>query len=147
MIPRNKLAEFKRCADAQSPLPDRWIPWETLGIQRVILLEKEIWQLASDQELLDRIVTRFRDKGYVQVPGYRRFRYLRQTTGAVVVGREDGQDARIPFRKMLDGIAAARDNRSVFAKGPSSLREYDITHINSPIWALLHLVTTNEFDE
>lgn len=90
------------------------------------------------------IIRRFKEQGYCQVPGYNRFGYVGEASGAVVVSRERGQDARIPFRKLEQAVQAVRSDPTVYDRGPSALREYGITHISSPIWSLLHLLRKRE---
>ena len=90
------------------------------------------------------ILTRIRDQGYSQVEGYKRFRYLRETPKSVILIRETGGEARIPFEKIRQALGAVQENPKVYSAGPGSLREYGITHINSPIWSLIHLVTLAE---
>ncbi len=59
----------------------------------------------------------------------------------LVVTREDGKDTRIPFAKIAESVNAVRKDPKIYSGGPSKLRDHGITHINSPLWALLHLLT------
>ena len=95
--------------------------------------------------ILKQILINFTAKGYSQVPGYNRFGYIGQTDSAVIVSRETGQDTKIPFAKILMGIEAVKQKRSVYDAGPASLRDFEITHINSPIWSLLHMVPKSDY--
>ena len=94
--------------------------------------------------LVKKIVKRFKEKGYSQVEGYNRFGYMRETPSAVIVSREKGKDTAIPFAKIEKAIEAIREEHNVYSKGPSALRDYGITHINSPVWSLIHLLSLNE---
>ena len=87
----------------------------------------------------------FRNNGYAQVKGYNRFGYLRETDTAVFVSRETGKNTRVPFDKVLLGIEALQDDSNIYSAGPSTLRNYDITHQNSPICAMLHLLPLSEY--
>ena len=100
--------------------------------------------MKPSNELVREIAKRFREKGFSQVEGYNRFGYVRETPSSVVVSRENGQDTPIPFAKIAMAIDAVRKEHSVYFKGPSALRKFGITHINSPIWSLLHLLSLNE---
>ena len=100
--------------------------------------------MKSSDDLVQKIVKRFKEKGYSQVEGYNRFGYVRETPSAVIVSREKGKDTTIPFAKLLKAIEAVRDEHKVYSKGPSALRDYGITHINSPVWSLIHLLSLNE---
>lgn len=90
------------------------------------------------------IVERFQKKGFAQVSGYKEFGYISKTDKALTVSREDGEDTKIPLIKIEEAINAIRSNNSVYDDGPSSLRKYGITHITSPIWALVHLLSLEE---
>lgn len=96
--------------------------------------------------LLGKILQRFSDKKVCQVEGYNSFGYIRETNNSVYVTRENGQDTPIPFKKIIIGIEACQKNLSLYNLGPGELREYGITHINSPIWSLLHLLKEEEYN-
>lgn len=90
------------------------------------------------------IVERFQKRGFAQVPGHKKFGYVSKTDKTLTVTREDGEDTKIPLAKIEEAIKAIRLNNSVFDDGPSSLRKYGITHITSPVWALVHLLSLEE---
>ncbi len=90
------------------------------------------------------IVNRFQSREYAQVPGYNRFGYVERSNSYVLVSRESGKDTKIPFTKIAEAIAAVRRDPKVYSEGPSRLRQHGITHITSPLWALLHLLTLEE---
>tara|TARA_R110002049_G_scaffold272440_1_gene449975 strand:+ start:7387 stop:7692 length:306 start_codon:yes stop_codon:yes gene_type:complete len=95
--------------------------------------------------LLGKILQRFSDGGISKVEGYNSYRYLRETENAVYVGREQGQDTRIPFKIIIVGIEALKANPELLNKGPNALREFGITHINSPTWSLLKLLSPTDY--
>ncbi|WP_339790450.1 hypothetical protein [uncultured Imperialibacter sp.] len=95
--------------------------------------------------LLGKILKTFKTAGHAQVPGYNQFTYLRETENMVVVGREKGKDTNVPFKKILIGIEAYQSDRSGYDKGPTWLRTYGLTHLTSPIFALLHLLKKEEY--
>jgi len=90
------------------------------------------------------IVNRFKERGYAQVPGFNRFGYVKQGNSYVVVSRETGKDTKIPFVKIAKAIEAVRKDSKVYSEGPSRLRQHGITHITSPLWAMLHLLSLEE---
>jgi hypothetical protein len=102
--------------------------------------------MVSIDSKLNIVVERFKKQGYAQVPGYNRFGYVNKTNKALVVSRENGKDTRIPFDKIVKAVDAIRENNSAYSNGPSALRKYGITHINSPIWALVHLLSLEEIN-
>ena len=95
--------------------------------------------------LLGKILQRFSDMGFCKVEGYNSFQYLRETNNAVYVGRERGKDTYIAFEKVIVGIEAFKSKPSLYEEGPSALREFGITHITSPIWSLLHLLSIDDY--
>ena len=87
----------------------------------------------------------FKKKGHAQVSGYKRFGYLKETETAAYISREAGKDTRVPFEKMLIGIEAYQHNPENYDMGPSVLRQYGLTHVTSPIFALLHLLPKKSY--
>ncbi|MGB3151495.1 MAG: hypothetical protein WBB27_12615 [Maribacter sp.] len=95
--------------------------------------------------LLGKILQRFSDLGISQVEGYNGFKYLRESNNSVFVGREQGKDTPLPFKNIIIGIKAIKSDPQVYDKGPNALREFGITHITSPIWSLLHLLSIDDY--
>jgi hypothetical protein len=95
--------------------------------------------------LLGKILQRFKDKTVAQVDGYNSFGYIRETENSVFVTREAGEDTPIPFGKILTGIDAYKTNNSLFQTTPTALRDFGITHVTSPVFALLHLLDEEDF--
>lgn len=91
-------------------------------------------------EVTGELVGRLRELGYTQVDGYNRFGFIRTTDRAVYVTREKGEDTPIPFARIEKAINAVRQDPTVYSDGPGRLREFGITHVNSPIWSMLHLL-------
>ncbi len=96
------------------------------------------------KEIRKRLIERFQESDIAQVPGYNQFSYIRETGNAVYVTRETGKDTRIGFDIIETAIQAVRMDTSVYHKGPSALRAYGITHVNSPTWAIIHLLPLSE---
>jgi len=95
--------------------------------------------------LLGKILQRFFDKKVAQVEGYNSFGYLKETNQAVRLTREGGADTVVPFKKIIKGIEAYKANPQLYDEGPSALRQFGITHVTSPIWAMLHLLDKNNY--
>ena len=95
--------------------------------------------------LLGKILQRFSDIGDCQVGGFNKFGYIRETNNAVYVSREKGKDTPIQFQKIIHGIEAFQSNLELYNEGPSALRKFGITHVTSPIWSLLHLLSVEDF--
>ena len=93
---------------------------------------------------VSRIVDLLESRGFAQVAGYNRFGFVERGTSHVVISRENGKDTRIPFAKIEQAVLAVRRDPKVYSEGPSRLRTHGITHITSPLWALLHLLTLND---
>lgn len=95
--------------------------------------------------ILGKILQKFCDMKVSQVNGYNRFCYIRETNNAIYVTREKGKDTKIPFKKILIAIDAYKENPSSYDFGPNELRSFGITHLNSPIWSLLHLLPVENY--
>jgi hypothetical protein len=99
----------------------------------------------DSEVLLDKILKAFREKKIAQVEGYYPFGFIRETGKAVWVTRKKGKDTPIPFIKILNGINAYIAKPELYNEGPSKLRGYGITHVNSPVWSLLHLLSISDY--
>ena len=95
--------------------------------------------------LLGKILQRFYDRKAAQVEGYNSFGYLKETNQSVLVTRQAGADTVIPFEKIIKGIEAYKANPQLYDEGPTALRQFGITHMTSPIWAMLHLLEKNNY--
>ena len=95
--------------------------------------------------LLGKILQRFKDKTFAKVDGYNSFGYIRETDKAVFVTREAGEDTPIPFVKILKGIDAYKSNTTLHQTTPTALRDFGITHVTSPVFALLHLLNEEDY--
>ena len=91
------------------------------------------------------LIARFKENGDAQVEGYKKFEYVRETNNAVIIRRENGNEVRIPKGTLKKAIEAVQNEPQVYNEGPTKLRKYGITHITSPVWAILHVVNLKEF--
>tara|TARA_A100000171_G_C2117910_1_gene138973 strand:- start:1117 stop:1332 length:216 start_codon:yes stop_codon:yes gene_type:complete len=64
--------------------------------------------------LLGKILHRINDKKTSQVDGYNSFGYLKETNQDVFLTRENGDDTRIPFEKILKAIEAYKNNIELY---------------------------------
>lgn len=95
--------------------------------------------------LLGKILQKFSDQKISKVEEYNAFEYIRETNNAVSVTREDGKDTTVLFSKIIIAIDAFKENPELYFEGPGKLRDFGITHVNSPVWSLLHLLTIEEY--
>jgi len=96
------------------------------------------------EDMVSALISRLKQRGYAQVTGYNRFGFVRQADNYVVVSRENGKDTKIPYSKLAVAIEAVQKDSKVYSEGPSRLRKHGLTHITSPLWSLLHLLTLEE---
>ena len=93
------------------------------------------------------IMKRIKSQKTAQVPDYYEFKYIEDDANSVTVLREKGTKAKIYLKDLMTGIEAVQKDVTVYVDGPDRLREFGITHINSPVWALLHLLDFDEFND
>jgi hypothetical protein len=101
----------------------------------------------DSKNLLDKILQRFKKQGKAQASGYNAFLYQSETSDGVNVLREKGTVAKVTFVKILVGIEAYKENPQLYNQGPTALREFGITHITSPVYAMLHLLGMDEYQQ
>lgn len=95
--------------------------------------------------IFGRLLQRIIDQGYAQVNGYNCFEYVKHTDSFVTILRENGQEALIPFKKLLIGIEGYQSSPSDYNTGPTALCKYGLTHITSPIFSILHLLDQSDY--
>lgn len=95
--------------------------------------------------LLGRILQRLIDQGFAQVEGYTRFGYIRLTEKSVRVTRESGQDTPVPFARLMAAIGHYQNDPALYDGGPGALYNFGVTHLTSPIFALLHLLPKSAY--
>lgn len=95
--------------------------------------------------LLGRILQRFIDLQIAQVAGYNSFGFIKLNKTSVIVSRENGKDTIVPFAKIIVGIEAYQETPSLYDEGPTALKTFGITHVTSPVFALLHLLTMDDY--
>lgn len=95
--------------------------------------------------LLGRILQKLEDNGKAKVPGYNTFKRVKEKENSIILLRENGNEATIPFKTILLGIEYYKMNTQAYDKGPTELRKASITHITSPVYALLHLIPKHHY--
>lgn len=95
--------------------------------------------------ILGRIIQKLIDQGYAQVEGYNRFGFIEIKGVTIWISREKGKDTPVPFAKIIDGIEAYKSNLELYDQGTNPLRDFGITHVTSPVFALLHLLKKSDY--
>ncbi len=90
--------------------------------------------------IFSRIIQRLLDQGHAQVFPLNYFGLIAIKANSVLVSRENGLDTSIPFSRLELAIKTFQQNPKLYSNGPNALRPFGITHLNSPIYALLHLL-------
>lgn len=90
--------------------------------------------------IIGRILQKIIDKGICQVEGYNRFVLKSYDAKSITLIRENGKDVRISFSTLKDVIEKYKQNPDDYDLGPSKTRDYGISHINSPVWSMAHLL-------
>jgi hypothetical protein len=99
----------------------------------------------NSEIILGRIIQKLIDKGYAQVSGYNSFGFIELKGSSIRVSREGGEDTPIPFGRIILGIDAYKLDNNLYDNGPAALRSVGITHLNSPIFAFLHLLSKADY--
>ncbi len=94
--------------------------------------------------VVSEIILTIEKHGIAQVPGYNAFRFVRTTPSAVIVLRENGNETVVPRASIERAIEQVRIDYTVYIDGPGRLRDVGLTHVTSPIWALLRLLPLND---
>jgi hypothetical protein len=97
--------------------------------------------------VVEAVIAAAEAEGEFGVPGYVRFTYLKQTSSEVIVRRRNGNEARIPKATLAAALEGVRAKHALYIAGPDALREVGITHVNSPVFALLRLLPLNKLIE
>lgn len=97
--------------------------------------------------LLGRILQILIERGKSKYQTYNDFVYDSYDGKAIYVIRENGERAKLYFRKILVAIEAYQQDATAYDEGPSRLRDFGLTHITSPIHSLLHLLKKEDYLE
>lgn len=97
--------------------------------------------------ILNKILSKFKEKKTIQVKGYNSFGYLRETENTVYISREKGKDTPIPFTKLIIAIEDYQKDNDLYDLGPSALRSSGLTHVTSPIWSMLHILEKTDYQK
>lgn len=99
--------------------------------------------MRSELEVAELIIERFKAKGYAEGPR-NKFGFIKDDGKSIVVSRETGQDTPIKRDYIAEAVAVVRMEPNIYSAGPSKLRPYIKRRIQSPLWALLQLVSLKE---
>lgn len=96
--------------------------------------------------LLGRILQRFIDLQIANLAKYNEFGFIKLNKTSILVAREKGKDTIVPFAKIITGIEAYQKIPELFNESPTALRAFGIMHVTSPVFALLHLLTLDDYN-
>ena len=94
-------------------------------------------------QLARMIGERFEAQGFAQ-GAQNKFTFVKRTEKGFIVGRERGEDTPISFTEIVAVIEIARQDIEVYREGPTKLKAYIQRRVQSPLWALLHLLSEEE---
>lgn len=95
--------------------------------------------------ILGRVLQKLVDEKFAQVEGYNRFGFIELKNSSVIVSREKGKDTPIQFSIIVKGIEAYKEKPELYEQRPVALRAVGITHVTSPVFALLHLLKQSDY--
>lgn len=95
------------------------------------------------EQITEMIIQRFVAKGSAQ--GVRNvFKFVETVSGGVHVLRECGTIWLIRKEQIEQAVNAVRQEPAIYSTGPSRLKPYITGRVQSPLWAMLHLVSLDE---
>lgn len=100
--------------------------------------------MRDHRRVLDDIVEALEAERTAQVPGLVPFKFLERQGDSVVLQRRNGNKTLVRLSTLSKAIDAVRGDHSVYIGGPGRLREFGITHINSPTYALIRVLPLNK---
>src|SRR5947207_13971926 len=96
------------------------------------------------EEVIEALIATAKREREFGVPGMVRFTYVRQTAGTIIVERRTGKTATIGKSALTRALKGVRANHRLYVDGPGAPRKAGITHVTSPIYALLRLLPLNK---
>ena len=97
--------------------------------------------------ILGRLLQKFIDLQVSQFGNYNTFGFVRLSGNSIIVSREEGADTPLPFKKIIKAIEGYQADNGLYNLGPAELRKLGITHINSPVHSILHLLPKEVYNE
>jgi Na+-transporting NADH:ubiquinone oxidoreductase subunit NqrE len=99
----------------------------------------------NSEIILKNIIAKFKEQGYAQVDGYNKFGYIRATDFTVTVSRQRGKDTPVSYKMLLIAIDGIKAKPELYGATPTHFRALGITHVTSPVFALVHLLDRNAY--
>jgi len=94
--------------------------------------------------VVEELIFRFKMKRVAKVDGYNEFKLVKQQGNNLIVTREKGKETEIPKSRISKAIEFVRKDPTIYDRGPGALHGTGVTHITSPVWTILHLMTLEE---
>ncbi len=101
----------------------------------------------SLQSVVDQIILVALRKHRFAVPGYTWFEVIESNDQGLNLKRAKGTQALIRRSVLERAVQAVREDPRRYIAGPSSLRSVGITHVTSPAWSLVRLLSLNDLTE
>lgn len=95
--------------------------------------------------ILGRILQKFIEQGFSKYQDYNLFKFVAVNNKSLVILRENGRNATIPFNKLIIGIEAYQSSPDLYDDNTTALRNVGIIHITSPIFSLLHMLPKDAY--
>jgi len=105
------------------------------------------FEKGEENRIFNEILLKLKKQGYTQYENYNKFEYEEETTVAIFLKREKGTEVRISKEDLKLVIKEFIKDPKLYFGGPSSLRDLGITHVNSPVHSLLHLLPKSSYYE
>lgn len=99
--------------------------------------------MKSTNEITELIIRRYIDIGVAQ--GARnRFILIKVVLDGIYIKRESGTIWPIKKEQIVRAVEAVRQDPTIYGAGPAELKPYINERVQSPLWAMLHLLSLDE---
>lgn len=99
--------------------------------------------MKSANEITELIISRYKDIRFAQ--GARnRFELIKVELERIHIKRKKGTIWPIKKEQIVRAVEAVRQDPTIYGAGPAKLKPYINERVQSPLWAMLHLLSLDE---
>ncbi len=99
--------------------------------------------MKSANEITELIISRYIEIGVAQ-GAKNRFIFIEAVSDGICIKRESGTFWPIKKEQIVRAVEAVRHDPTIYGAGPTKLKPYINERVQSPLWAMLHLLSLDE---